>query len=167
MNMQNDQVEKIHELLESFNTAMLITHRPDQPLHARPMAIAQVQPDCGVWFFTGRDTTKVHEIEDSQEVLIACQNERDRYISLSGSAELVGSREKIHELWKDSYRTWFPRGIDDPDLLLIHVYPEAAEYWDNRGMKGLRYVFEAAKAYVSGTRPQVKEGDQHGKVSLR
>ena len=31
----------------------------------------------------------------------------------------------------------------------------------------MRYAFEAAKAYVTGTRPEIKEGDQHGRVALK
>ena len=165
--MPEDQIAKIHEMLEDFHTAMLITHAHDQAPSARPMAIARVEPDCGLWFFTGRDSAKVHDIQSDQHVLIACQDERTRYISLSGTAELVSDRAKVRDLWKESYKTWFPKGVDDPDLLLIFVRPEAAEYWDNQGVKGIGYVFEAAKAYFSGQTPHIKEGEQHGKADLR
>jgi general stress protein 26 len=163
--MQVDQVQKIHELLSDFDTAMLVTHGGDFA-HARPMAIAHVEPNCDVWFFTSRSSPKVHEIQDDQSVLIVCQDVRGRYITLTGRAELVADRGKARQLWSDSYKTWFPGGVEDPDLLLICVHAEEAEYWDNHGAKALRYYFEAAKARMGGTQQQVQEGEQHGKVSL-
>lgn len=165
--MPDNQITKIQEMLAKFDAAMLITQSHHQTPHARPMAIARVEPDCRLWFFTGRDSAKVHEIQDDQHVLIACQEDRSRYISLSGTAELVSDRAKARELWKETYQTWFPQGVDDPNLLLILVRPKEVEYWDNQGLKGIRYAFEAVKAYASGTTPAIKEGEQHGKVSMR
>ncbi|HWH69397.1 MAG TPA: pyridoxamine 5'-phosphate oxidase family protein [Candidatus Sulfotelmatobacter sp.] len=165
--MPDKQIAKIHEMLENFKTAMLVTQAQDHTPHARPMAIARVDDDCGLWFFTGHGSGKVQEIEEDQHVLIVCQDERSRYISLSGNAELVLDSAQARELWKESYKTWFPKGIEDPDLLLIHVRPNAAEYWDNQGVNSIRYVFEAIKGYASGKRPHIKEGEQHGKIALR
>ena len=85
---------------------------------------------------------------------------------MTGVAELTANRAKARELWDDTYKTWFPQGVEDPDLLLIRVKPLEAEYWDTQGTKGLKYVFEAAKAYVKGKRPQIEEGEQHGHVVL-
>ncbi len=160
--MPEQQVEKIHQLLEHFSTAMLITHSPGHPLHARPMAVAKLEPNCGLWFFTGRDSRKVHDIEEDQGVLIVCQDEHASYVSLAGRANLVSDREKFREFWKETYRVWFPQGVDDPNLLLIFVQPEQAEYWDSRGAQGLNYFFESAKAYATGRTPEIKEGEQHG-----
>jgi general stress protein 26 len=164
--MADDQIGKIRQMLEAMDSAMLITHAADHPLHARPMAIARVEPNCNLWFFTGQASAKVHEIQSDQQVLVACQDDRRSYLSLNGRAELVSDRAKFREVWKESYKTWFPQGVDDPNLLLIVVHAEQAEYWDNQGAAGLKYAFQAAKAYVSGTRPEVKEGEQHAKINL-
>jgi general stress protein 26 len=163
--MAEDQVRKIHELLSDFDAAMLVTHGGDFA-HARPMGIAAVEPNCDVWFFTERGSPKVHEIQDDQSVLIVCQGQNGHYVTLSGRAELVADRTKARQLWSDSFKPWFPDGADDPNLLLICVHAQEAEYWDNSGMKALRYYFEAAKARARGTKQQVKEGEQHGHVRL-
>ena len=165
--MAENQLEKIHDLLKAFDTAMLVTHGASQSPRARPMAIARVEPNCDLWFFTGRDTAKVHEIESNREVLIVCQKDHGNYVALVGIADLVSDQVKARKLWKESYRTWFPQGVDDPDLVLISVRSREAEYWDNRGLNGIRYAFEAAKAYVTGTRPDVEEGEQHARVHLK
>lgn len=40
---------------------------------------------------------------------------------------------------------------------------EDAEFWDNAGAKGVRYVFEAVKGLIARERPVPVE-DQHGRV---
>lgn len=164
--MPENQVDKIHELLGDFDTAMLITHGTAAPFHARPMAIARLEDNCDLWFFTGRDSSKVHEIEDDQQVLIVCQDERSRYVSLTGQAELIVDRAEFLRLWKEHYRTWFPEGVDDPNLMLIRVHAREGEYWDNQGARGVKYMFQSLTSYATGTTPQAKEGEQHGKARL-
>ena len=74
----------------------------------------------------------------------------------------VATRAKVAELWKEPFRVWFPGGREDPDIALIAVEPERAEYWDNSGFHKLQYLWEAAGAYVTGDTPKVEEGEQHG-----
>lgn len=163
---QSNQTSKVRDLLESFDTAMLITNGNEEPHHARPMAIAHVEENCDVWFFSGHHSPKVNEIEHDERVLIVCQDKHDRYLSISGRAQLIQNEEKAKEYWKESYKPWFPGGVNDPELLLIHVHSEHAEYWDSQGAKGVKYLFKAAAAYATGTRPKIEEGEQHGNVNL-
>lgn len=159
--------DKIRTLLGKFDTAMLVTHDGDGPGRARPMAIAKIEVNCDLWFFTALHSGKTHEIENDQNVLLVFQNDHRAYLSLAGRASLVVDRAQAAALWKDSYKTWFPGGVDDPELSLIRVAAMEVEYWDNTGFKGVKYLFEAAKAYVSGERPRVNEPEQHGRVTLK
>ena len=160
------QLEKFHTLLCGFDTAMLVTHSDDGELRARPMAIAQVDDNCRVWFLTKEETGKVHEIEADRRVNVSCQRERDLFLSLTGRGHLDRDREKLNELWRDTYKVWFPDGKDDPELVLLAVEPEEGEYWDQQGMKKIQYLFQSAKALATGTEPKVEEGEQHGRVRL-
>jgi len=54
----------------------------------------------------------------------------NRYVSVSGTATLVRDRGTIERLWDQLYRAWFPQGVDDPELALLRVRVERAEYWD-------------------------------------
>ncbi|MBC8095544.1 MAG: pyridoxamine 5'-phosphate oxidase family protein [Akkermansiaceae bacterium] len=164
--MSNDQVQKIRELLGGFDTALLVTHGSSFSFHARPMAIARVESNCDMWFFTGRNSAKAREIENDQQVLVVCQDEMSRYVALHAAAKLIIDGNKAAELWKESYKVWFPGGVNDPDLVLIRAQAEHAEYWDNEGFKSVKHLFEAAKAYVRGTRPYVQESEQHASVKL-
>ncbi len=144
---------------------MLVTHTGEHGFHARPMAIAQVEKDGRLWFITSAETAKVHEIEMDSQVHLIAQDDH-AFLSLSGRATLIGDREKIAHLWREPFRVWFPKGKDDPDIELIAVRPERGEFWDNTGAKRFKYLWEAAKAYVSGTPPDADDGEMHGKVRL-
>jgi general stress protein 26 len=160
------EAQKFHALLAKFEMAMLVTHGSDGSLRARPMAVAQIEDDCTIWFMSLHESGKVHEIEHDNRVAVTCQKDRDTYLSLTGKALLSREREKINELWREDYQVWFPKGKDDPELILICVQPEEGEFWDQEGLNKLKYLFEAAKAYATGTRPHIEEGEQHGKVHL-
>ncbi|MES2707310.1 MAG: pyridoxamine 5'-phosphate oxidase family protein [Verrucomicrobiota bacterium] len=158
--------DKIHGILEDFSTAMLITSGDSSPFHARPMEIAWLDPDCRVWFYTSLSSPKVEEIKQDQHVLLTFQKDHSKYLTLAGTADIVRDRTRIEALWKESYRSWFPDGITDPDLVLVRVVPQSAEFWDNSGTQGIRYLYEAAKARLKGTTPHIEEGEVHGVVSM-
>ena len=165
--MEHEVHERFLKLLKSFDSAVLVTHSTTRGLHARPMAIAEMESNGDLWFITGRETAKVHEIQQNKEVEIVCQEGERKFVCLKGRAQLVEDRLKVQEIWKEPFRTWFPDGPSDPDICLIHVRGEEAEFWDTSGMKGLRYMFSAATAYAKGERPEIDEGRQHGRVNMK
>ena len=158
--------EKLIELLKSFDSAMLVTRTASGQLRSRPMALADVEADGTLWFMTQAQSGKVDEIAHDDQVNVAMQS-KSKFVSLSGQAVAVDNRLKIAELWNEAWKIWFPKGKDDPSLSLLRVRGEAGEYWDNSGTSGIKYLIEAGKAYLSGTRPDV-DGDPkiHGKVQL-
>jgi general stress protein 26 len=163
--MKPNPAEKFHDFVQHFDMAVLITHGAETHFHARPMAIAQVDENCDLWFISADESAKVHEIEmDTRVQVIGLKG--NSCLSLAGRATLVRDRFKIRELWRPSFRVWFPQGMEDPNIVLIHVRGEQAEYWDNTGAKGLTYIYRAIKAVVTGTKPEIKEGEQHGQLRL-
>ena len=151
----------LKQLLESFDTAMLIT-RHGEKMHARPMAVAGVDGANTLWFVTSDGSPKSTEIRQDERVSATFQA-KAQFVALSGQASLVRDRKKIEELWQTSWKAWFPNGKDDPSIALIRVTVEDAELWDMAGSEGIRYVFEMAKAVVTGDTPETTE-DQHARV---
>ena len=45
-------------------------------------------------------------------------------------AQRVKLTAKIKELWNPIFKVWFPQGLEDPDLALLKINVEQAEYWD-------------------------------------
>ena len=160
-----DEKRSFLEVLEHFDTGMLCTRNPDGTLHARPMALAEVQDNGDLWFVTSVGTGKVEEVLKDSNVLVTCQG-KTRYLSVSGVAELVGDEQMIDRLWREPWRAWFPEGKDDPRLVILHVRATAAEYWDESGTRGMRYAYEAAKAMFRGKRLHPGDGELHGRVAL-
>jgi general stress protein 26 len=158
---------KFVEVLRRFDTAMLVTHAKEGGLRSRPMALAEIEDDGTTWFVTASDTEKTEEIGPHGDVNVAFQAGMS-FASLTGDAELVRDKAKARDLWQEPWRVWFPDGPEESDLVLVRIRPQVGEYWDQRGSKGLRYAWEAAKAYAKGE----KLGDNddsprgHGKVEL-
>ena len=164
----SDEEKRQHlkELMSQFDTAMLVTRTSDGSLRSRPLSIAGHRPDGGIIFAIGIDSPKVHELEADAHVCVVMQDKR-RFVSLSGTAHLVTDRALIAEFWSEAWKVWFPKGKDDPSLCLLVVEPTEAGYWDGTGLAGLRYLFEAAKAYVTGTRPASDhDGRQTSRIGL-
>lgn len=159
--------QHLFELIKHFDTAMLATRTPDDSLHARPMSIAEVNKGAELWFATGKHTQKIDELLRDDRVLIIMQG-GNRFLSISGRGALVNDRAKIEKLWREPWRLWF-NGKDDPDLALMRVRVEQAEYWDNAGFRGLSFMARAATAYVKGEKLS-DEGQNdvstHAKVAL-
>lgn len=84
---------------------------------------------------------------------------------MSGRAEIVRDQALINRLYKEDWKIWFPKGKTDPSISLIKFTAQDAEYWDNAGAPGLKFVYEATKAYVKGETPK-EDKKQHAKVDL-
>ncbi|CAN5293507.1 pyridoxamine 5'-phosphate oxidase family protein [soil metagenome] len=152
----------LKEILESFDAAMMVTSGNGGKVHSRPMMIAARDGESVLWFSTSKSSLKAKELQADPEMSLALQSAR-AFVSLVGHAELVDDRARIDQLWNESWKVWFPKGKEDPDLALIRFTAREAEYWDIQGAKGIRYLFEAAKAYLQGERPDAVDG-AHGTV---
>jgi len=126
-----DPVAMLNELIKGIEFAMLTTVRPDGGLHSCAMATAEIDDDGVVWFFSGNDSAKVEAIKSDPRVNLAYSDSSgERYVSISGHAEPVRDHVKAKQLWSPLYETWFPKGIGDPNLILLKVHIRGAEYWD-------------------------------------
>lgn len=160
--MNADNVKKLRDLLGSFATAVLITRTTEDSLHARPMELVKVDEAGTIWFLSADDSGKMHEIDHDTRAHLIFQKEHSLYVSIDGIASISRDRQRIDELWKEPFRVWFPGGKDDPNISLIAVRPQFAEYWDSKGWKKVSYLFKAAEAYATGKTPGIIEGEEHG-----
>jgi general stress protein 26 len=129
-------LEQLREKIKGIRIAMLTTIDEDGSLHSRPMATQETEGDRDLWFFTAAGSPKVGEIERDQRVNLSYADPDDqRYVSVSGTARLVRDRAKAKELWNPLLKAWFPKGLDDPELALLRVQVEKAEFWDSPSSK--------------------------------
>jgi general stress protein 26 len=158
----SDNKETFINVIKSFDVAMLATR--GSSLHARPMAVAEVTNDGIVVFVTSLESTKIAEIENDPRAFVTYQG-TSRFVSAIGGIRIDRNRAEIKRLWSEGWRVWFPQGMDDPAICLLRFEIYQGEYWDTAGSKGVKYLFEAAKAYFSGKTP-VTDTAQHAWVEL-
>jgi general stress protein 26 len=125
-------VTKLRELVKDIDFCMLTTVAEDGSLHSRPMATnKEIDPNGDLWFFTYADSPKVEEVDRVQQVNVSFSApDKQRYVSMSGTTQLVRDRAKMQELWKPELKAWFPKELDEPNIALLKVTVETAEYWD-------------------------------------
>jgi general stress protein 26 len=158
----SDLRETFLNVIKSFDVAMLATKGGS--LHARPMAVAEVTNEGVVVFVSSLESAKIYEIENDPRGFVTFQGSA-RYVSAIGGIHIDRNRAEIKRLWHENWRVWFPQGMDDPTICLLRFEIYQGEYWDMAGAKGVKYLFETAKAYFSGKTP-VTDPAQHAMVEL-
>jgi len=124
----SEAIEKVRELIKGIDTAMLTTVS-EEGLVSRPMKTQDVEFDGNLWFLTMKDTGKFHELLRNRQVNVAYAGKS--FVSIRGEAELVESSEKVKEFWNPIYEQLLETTYDDPNLILIKVKADTAEYWDS------------------------------------
>ena len=153
---------KLWDMIESIEYAMLVTEDGDQ-LRSRPMAVSQKEFDGKLWFFTRASSHKVTELAQDQRVNLAYSHPgKQNFVSVSGVAKLNQDRAAIEQHWSEPLRTWFPKGKDDPEIALLEVTVQQAEYWDAPSSTML-HAYGYVKAAVTGQSPSP---GGHGTVKL-
>jgi general stress protein 26 len=146
---KQDSIKKLKELLEDIDFCMMTTIDGGQ-LRCRPMSTQAAEFDAEVWFFTRDNTHKMEELAKDDRVCLGYSNPGDNtYVSVSGRGEMSKNRAKMEELWNPILKAWFPDGLDDPNICLIKVTAEQAEYWDASSGK-LVQLFGFVKALATG-----------------
>ena len=87
--------EKLQDLLQSFDVAMLVTRTLDGGLRSRPMALADVEPNGVLWFFTQASSGKIDDISQDIHVNVTMQSQL-KFVSISGTVRQVEDRAKVN-----------------------------------------------------------------------
>jgi len=153
-----DDLEKLRELVKDIDFCMLTTIDEQGDMHSRPMsANGEIDANGDLWFFTGASSHKVSEVSKSPNVNVSFADPKNQhYVSISGAATLVRDRKKIDELWKPEFKMWFPEGKDDPEVALLRISLEKAEYWDSPSST-IGYALSFVSSLVTGKQPDFGE----------
>lgn len=144
------ELEKLGELIDGIKFAMMTTAEANGALRSRPMSCMQMDQEGNLWFFTSQSSGKVQEASQDQHVNLAWAHpDKQDYVSVSGTATVVRDRERMKALWTPWIKPWFPKGVDDPDLVLLQVSIDEYEYWDAPG-NAIKRGYGLAKALATG-----------------
>ena len=73
------------------------------------------------------------------------------YLSLTGTADVSDDPQLIGQLWRPSYRAWFPDGAEDADAAVVSVSVDSADLWEAPTSSVTR-LFGAARALLTHQR---------------
>lgn len=156
---RSEHLAKLWSLIKDVKVAML-TSWDGHRLRSRPMYGHQDVFAGELRFFTHLDSGKVDEMAHFDQVCLAYADpQQQTYVAVSGRAKLTRDRALIEKHWNSMTAAWFPKGMDEPDLGMIVVEVEEAEYWDSTTSK-MRYLWETAKANLTGSLPNVGDHER-------
>ncbi|MBD2104980.1 pyridoxamine 5'-phosphate oxidase family protein [Leptolyngbya sp. FACHB-261] len=161
---RNEHLKKLREMIKDIEYGMLTTLDETGKLHSRPMSTnGHVEFDGDLWFFTYASSHKVVEVEQNHQVNVSFSApNKQQYVSMSGTAQLVRDRNKLEQLWQPQLTAWFPKGLEEPDLGLLKVSVETAEYWDSPSSP-VAHAVSLISALTTG-KPQ--DPSQHERLNL-
>lgn len=145
-------IDRTWDLMEKIGFAMLVT-RDGEQMRARPMSAFVERDHNAIYFLTDARRHKDDEIAAHPEVNLAfADTGGQKYVSLTGLAAVSNDRAKIKELFSTPAKAWWD-SADDPNIRVLKVTPNDAEFWDSPGSL-VSYVKMAA-AVVTGSRPDL------------
>ena len=153
--MANDNardVDRVWELMQKIGFVMLVTRDGDK-LRARPMSAYLERDNNAVYFLTDARRHKDDEIAKNPGINLSFADASDqKYVSVTGTAVVSNDRAKIKQLFATEAKAWWD-SADDPNIRVLKITPDDAEFWDSPGTV-ISYVKMAAAA-VTGTRPEI------------
>lgn len=154
---------KLWAMIKGIKVAMM-TSWDGQEMHSCPMHGVQKEFTGKLYFFTRLDSGKTEEIRRYDKINLAYADiDTNTYASVSGAGRINTDRALMEQFWNPMASAWFPKGLDDPDLALIEVEAQSAQYWDATS-SSMRYLWQVASANLTGREPDMGENQ---KVSFK
>jgi len=151
-NAQN--VGRVWDLMKKIGIAMLVTHDGDK-VRARPMSVYLEHASNAIFFLTDARRHNDDEIAGNPNVNVSFADAAEqKYVSVTGTAVVSNDRAKIKQLFSTPAKAWWD-SAEDPNIRVIRITPDDAEFWDTPGSV-ISYVKMAAAA-MTGSRPDIGE----------
>jgi general stress protein 26 len=144
-------LEKVRTLLAEFPIAFMVTVSNGE-VTARPIGVVGDDEEFhgSLWFITDKRSRKVSAIDSGATTTLLFQNDKKGdYLQLTGRASVVEDRSRLERLYTTLQRTWFPKGLDDPDITLVRFDADGGNYWDSHDSY-VRLTVAFAKSIVTG-----------------
>ena len=154
-------IDRIWRLIDEIPVAMVVTHEGQgRHMRARPMAARPARDEGVIYFLTDVDAPKAEEIRRNESICLAlADNKNQKYVSITGHAELIDDRNRVREVWSIYDKAFWP-DKDDPRIRVLRVTPESAEFWEGAGTVVTAVKLVAAMA--SGERMNVGANEKVG-----
>jgi len=130
-----EAIPQIASLINQIDICLFATRGDDGQLHSRPMSNnGQVEWDGQSWFFAPTDGRLVAELRADPAAVAAYRAEEGfAFVSVSGRTTIETDPELKRRYWLDDLEHWFPDGPSDPNVALIRLDAEEAQWWTEDG----------------------------------
>lgn len=148
--------QKLWDLIKDTRFGMFTHRHHGGLLHSHPLTTQNKALDesATLYFFVPKDGKIARSVAAYNAVNVAYANtDKDSYVSVSGRASLLEDQAKKEELFTTMAKAWFPQGVTDPNLGLLAVHIDNAEFWDVDDSKMVQ-IFKMMKAAVTRQPPQ-------------
>lgn len=153
----NDNSQKVFEVIRDNPICMLTVNSGQDVLLSRPMTVMKTEDNGELWFLTSAQSDPVTEIGSEAEVNLSFSG-KNEWLSIHGAAVVIRSEPKARELWNEAAAAFFPDGPGAPNLVLIRIRPDGAQYWNSPG-GAIAMAFQWAKARLTGTQIDAGESE--------
>lgn len=151
-----ENVKKLGELVKNIKFAMVTTTNEQGQLRSCPLTVQEVDIDGDLWFVVNKQSEAYNDIKQDPRVNVSFSSDNKTYISISGKGEFVEDNDKLQSLWNPSLKIWFPQGISDPNVTLLKINVEDAEYWQHPAFKVVQLA-ALAKSLITGDKEKISE----------
>ncbi len=153
--------QKLWDLIKDIKFGMFTHRHASGMMHSQPLTtLKKSMDDEGdkLYFFVSRTSDVAQQLMQDDNVNVSYTSPSDgTYVSVSGTALIVEDMSKKETLWSPMVKAWFPGGPTDPNLALVQVRINQAEYWDVKESKMLQ-VTKMVTAAITGT-PLADKGE--------
>lgn len=157
MKDNSDPYKTLWHLIKDIKFGMFCHRHADGRLHAQPLTTQNRSIDDKgmLYFFVSRATGLGQRVQTDGNVCVTYADlKEDTWVSVSGTARASDDRALKERLFNPIVKAWFPGGVTDPNLELVEVQIEHAEYWDIEESK-MTQLLKMAKAAVTGNPPEM------------
>lgn len=167
------KLDDLYKLIDEMDVCLFTTRRADGRLVTRPMQVQERTSGTDLWFVTNIEANKLDELASDPHINLGFYRSKSReWVSVSGKAIITQDRDLVHGMYKPSWKIWFPDeggkrdgGPDDPRLALVLVEALSVIYFKKTKPQPV-VLFEMAKAFLTGSAPQLGEERMIGKREI-
>ena len=137
-NLKNQQaIDKLKELVDRIDIGMMATYpKNDQYIYSVPMSRQEVDEHGNIWFlFSAKCNTHKNLLSDNRISILFAKPSDYTFLTVHGTGEILRDQARIDKYWNPFMEGWFEMGKDDPDIRILKVSVEDANYWDTQSNK--------------------------------
>ncbi|MGM3273361.1 pyridoxamine 5'-phosphate oxidase family protein [Ralstonia sp. 24A2] len=129
-------LQHAHEIVSNCTLCFVSSNDASGQINSRVVEILEIGNDLTIRFMTDSRTRKALEIHAGKMVSLSFLSMTDRGYVTIGTLPTVSAETALKQrIWKESLRTWFPNGPDDPHVITVTCEPTWVELWSR--MRGI------------------------------